>query len=215
MRWGVVVSALAAVTATAEDDEPAPMSAEVARLATAQVTVGALIDLLAHLEGAALVLRNLGLVVDPIRLVQWQFREAIRGAEPWDPARETFGAHLKARAWTLLSKRAERIAIARAIQTGHGLDELQLSTAQVGTWSGVCEAARRLAELMPFVRAHDMTYVSVAGVLRDAMRRELARIIVAPTDGTVARAITGEETGPQPGCDGVTDAPHDADGGRS
>ena len=39
-----------------------------------------------------------------------------------------------------------------------------------------------------------------------AMRRELARIIAAPTDGTVARAITGEETGPQPGCDGVTDA---------
>ncbi len=67
-------------------------------------------------------------------------------------------------------------------------------------------ALRRLAEVMPFVRAHDMTYVGIAGVLRDWMRCALARIVAAPTDGAVERVLKGEETGPQPGCDGVTDA---------
>ena len=63
-----------------------------------------------------------------------------------------------------------------------------------------------LGELMPFIRAHDMTYVRIAAMVRDSMRRQLARVVAAPSDGTVARAITSEETGPlEPGCDGVTD----------
>lgn len=197
-----------ATTAPERDDSAAPMTAEIARIAAAQVTIGAVIELVASVEGAALVLRNVGLKIDPIRVVQWQFREAIRGVVPWDPAGGTFFAHLKASAWARLSAHADRVALARAYATGNGLDVLRVSIAQVGTLVGVRVAAQRLAELMPLVRATDMTYVSVAGVLRDVMRRELARIAATPTptDGVVAQAITGEETGPVPGCDGVTDA---------
>jgi hypothetical protein len=210
-------AATAAIVADDSDDsDGAPMTAEIARVATAQVTTGSVIELLANVEGAALVLRNLGLVVDPIRLVLWLLREVITGAAPWDPAHGTFGAHLRLRAWARLTARAEEIAIGRAMATGRGLDELHLSTAQVGTWVGTLDAARRLGELMPFVRAHDMSYVPIAARVRDSMRRQLARVVAAPSDGTVARAITDEATGPlEPGCDGVTDAPHDADGGRS
>ena len=190
----------------AVDGRGAPMTAAIARVATPQVTIGSVIELLAYVEGAALVMRCMGLEVDPIRLAQWEFQAATRGAAPWDPARGTFFAHLMAGAWARLSERVDAIAVKRAMATGHGLDVLKLSTAQVGTLAGVREAARRLAEVMPFVRAHDMTYVSIAGLLCSWMRRELARIVAAETDGTVARTIPGEETGPQPGCDGVTDA---------
>lgn len=199
-------AALASTVDAPDDDRGEPMTAAIALVATPQVTLGSVIELLAYLEGAALVMRSLGLEVDPIRLVQWQIQSTTRGSTPWDPGRGSFVEHLKAGAWRLLSERVDAIAVKRAMATGHGLDVLKLSTAQVGTLSGVIEAARRLAEVMSFVRAHDMTYVRIAGGLRDWMRRELARIIAAATDGTVAWAITGEETGPQPGCDGVTDA---------
>ena len=198
---------LTIVDVTADDDDRGePMTAAIALVATPQVTLGSVIELLAYLEGVALVMCNLGVEVDPIRLAQWQFQSTTRGATPWDPGRGSFVEHLKAGAWALLSKRVDAIAVRSAMATGHGLDVLKLSTAQVGTLAGVVEAARRLAEVMPFVRAHDMTYVGIAGVLRDWMRCALARIVAAPTDGTVERMLKGKETGPQPGCDGVTDA---------
>lgn len=182
-----------------------PMSCAAAHVALSQVTTGAVIDLLARVEGAALVLRGVGLAIDPIRVVMWHFRATASGEAPWSPACSTVLAHVWARAWAQFSARVDTIVAVRALATGHDVAALRLSTAQVGTVAGVVEAARRLADVMPFVRAHDMTYVPAAAIVRDAMRRTLARLAEA-RDGVVAHEVLGEDTAPL-GGDGVIDVP--------
>lgn len=175
------------------------LSCDGVRLARTQLNVPALVDVIATVEGAALVLLGAGIAVDAVRVVRSRFAALLRGELRWEPVRGTLTERLIQSAWVLIMTRATKELIARGADVP--INELKLSPVQVGTAIGVLDAARMLGELMPQVRRHDVAYAPVATALHEWMMSQLGQ------EGAYA---LGMHDGTEADNDGVTCMPRGA-----
>ncbi len=150
------------------------MAPEVARLALREAGLTQVMELLAYVEGFALVVGSLGLALHPPRIVGHVGDLVLTGKRPWAPHRATFPAHLRAVAREVLT---ERLRLETATRTPPGLPEedARMAVAQVGGVAGMRELAHAAGELMVFVRADDVAMVTAAVVVCDVLRADLER----------------------------------------
>ena len=163
-----------------------PMAAGVARLALLETELTQVMELLAYVEGFALVVGSLGLGLHPPRIVGHVGDLVLTGRRPWAPHRATFPAHLRAVAHEVLVERL-RLETATRTPPGRSPEEARMAVAQVGGVAGVATLAHAAGELMTFVRSDDAAMVTAAVVVCDVLRADLERC---------ARSEAGADTAP-------------------
>lgn len=170
-----------------------PMAPGVARLALLELGLTQVLELLAYVEGFALVVGSLGLGLHPPRILSHAADLALTGGRPWAPHRATFPAHLRAVAHEVLTERL-RLEVQTRAAPGRACEDLRMAVAQVGGVAGVQTLAHAAGELMVFVRAADAAMLSPAVVLCDALRATLEQcargdVVAAPTPAEAADGV--------------------------
>ena len=195
-----------------------PMAADVARLALLETGLTQVMELLAYVEGFALVVGSLGLALAPVRIVRHAAELVTEGRAAWVPHRRTWPAHLRAVLRALLADRLRLEAVART-PAGRPVEDVRMAVAQLGGLAGVAELAQAAGELMVFVRADDPAMLHEAVQVCDDVRARLAQlaavpgaddtapIVRMPASGAVSAAIDDSGTSATSAPREIRDAP--------
>ncbi len=187
-----------------------PMAAGVARLALLETGLTQVMELLAYVEGFALVVGSLGLGLHPPRIVGHVGDLVLTGKRPWAPHCVTFPAHLRAVAREVLIERLRLEAVTRT-PAGLPTEEVRMAVAQVGGVAGVATLAHAAGELMTFVRSDDAAMVTAAVVVCDVLRADLERCARADVVDDTARCAAPPDAEAPPRAADVQRGPR-ADG---
>lgn len=154
------------------------MSPKLARMALRQASLTEVLPLLAYVEGFAITVAGSGVKFVVREVVSEVIRDVLDGSRAWQPGSRTFAAHLVAVAQAVMGDELRAIAEARARATSvASIDEVRMSTAQVGTLAGVAELAHWAGESMEFIRMGDISVLQETVRICDDLRRRLQRII--------------------------------------